>query len=159
MSKDLDYALGWLAKAGSQAGRDALARYAIAQELVRLAHEEGCSHIAHSAASKGNDQVRLETAVAAQDPKLTVLVPVRSWPLRTLDEKLAYARRRNLPIVEPQGRQLSVDRNLWGVSLFLDDLVDSWQAPPSDIYQVTRAPEQAPDQPVNAKPVPSVFGR
>jgi argininosuccinate synthase len=39
-----------------------------------------------------------------------------------------------------------VDRNLWGVSLFLDDLVDSWHAPPSDIYQVTRSPEEAPDQ-------------
>lgn len=126
----------------------ALARYAIAKELVRLAHEEGCRSVAHSAASKGNAQVRLETAVAAQDPRLEMLAPVRQWPLRTLEEKLNYARRRRLPVEEPQGRQLTVDRNLWGVSLFLDDLVDSWQSPPSDIFQITRSPEQAVDQPL-----------
>jgi argininosuccinate synthase len=90
--------------------------------------------------------VRLETAVAAQDPRLTVLAPVRQWPLKTLEEKLQYARRRRLPIEEPHGRPLAIDRNLWGSSLFLDDLVDSWEAPPPDIYQITRAPEQAPDQ-------------
>jgi argininosuccinate synthase len=126
----------------------ALARYAIAAELVRQAHEEGCRVVAHSAASKGNAQVRMETAVAAQDPNLELLAPVRNWPLRTLQDKLNYARRRRLPIEEPNDRPLSVDRNLWGVSLFLDDLVDSWQSPPKDIYQVTRAPEEAPDQAV-----------
>src|SRR5438034_10037126 len=33
----------------------ALGRYVVAQELVRLAHEEGCTSVAHSAAGKGND--------------------------------------------------------------------------------------------------------
>src|SRR5436190_13263063 len=59
----------------------ALARYLIARELVRTAHEEGCTSVAHSAASKGNDQVRMETAIAAQDPALQVLAPVRQWHL------------------------------------------------------------------------------
>src|SRR5215831_16170132 len=70
----------------------ALGRYVIAQELVRVAHEEGCGSVAHSAASKGNDQVRMEAAIAAQDPALEVLAPVRQWHLRTLEEKLNYAR-------------------------------------------------------------------
>jgi argininosuccinate synthase len=125
----------------------ALGRYAIAKELVRQAHEEGCTLVAHSAASKGNAQVRMEAAIAAQDPQIELLSPVRSWSLRTLEDKLNYARRRRLPIEEPSGRQLSVDRNLWGVSLFVDELVDSWESPPPDIYQMTRAPEEAPDQP------------
>src|SRR5262245_1708226 len=34
----------------------ALARYLIAQELVRVAHDEGCTQVGHGAASKGNDQ-------------------------------------------------------------------------------------------------------
>ena len=42
----------------------ALARYLIAQELVRIAHDEGCDTVAHAASSKGNDQVRMETAIA-----------------------------------------------------------------------------------------------
>jgi argininosuccinate synthase len=125
----------------------ALARYVVAQELVRAAHEEGCPSVAHSAASKGNDQVRMETAIAAQDPKLQVLAPVREWHLRTLEDKLNYAKRRGLNISAPPGRPLTVDRNLWGVSLYLDDLVDSWQEVPPDIFTLTRNPEQAPDEP------------
>ncbi|MCS6849788.1 MAG: argininosuccinate synthase [Gemmataceae bacterium] len=125
----------------------ALGRYVIAQELVHMAHEEGCTSVAHSAASKGNDQVRMEVAIAAQDPGLEILAPVRDWNLRSLEDKLNYARRRRLPIEEPHGRAVTVDRNLWGVSLYLDDLVDSWDAPPSDIFVLTRDPEQAPDTP------------
>ncbi len=125
----------------------ALGRYVIAQELVRVAHEEGCCTVAHSAASKGNDQVRMETAIGALDPNLQVLAPVRQWNLRTLEEKLNYARRRRLPIEEPRGRPVTVDRNLWGASIYLDDLVDSWEEPPADIFTLTRAPEAAPDQP------------
>src|SRR5438876_5360467 len=100
----------------------ALARYLIAQELVRTAHEEGCPSVAHSAASKGNDQVRMETAIAAQDPRLEVLAPVRQWNLATLEDKLNYARRRRLPIEEPKAESVRRDRNLWGVSLALEDL-------------------------------------
>src|SRR5438128_1335199 len=72
----------------------ALARYLIAQELVRVAHEEGCDTVAHAAASKGNDQVRMETAIASQDPRLRVLAPVREWTLKNTKDKLRYARNR-----------------------------------------------------------------
>jgi len=125
----------------------ALARYLIAQELVRFAHEEGCGSVAHSAASKGNDQVRMETAIAAQDPNLQVLAPVREWNLKNLQDKLNYARRRRLPIEEPKGGPVMVDRNLWGVSLYFTDLADPWQEPPAEAYVLTRAPEQAAAEP------------
>ncbi len=125
----------------------ALGRYVIAQELVRLAHDEGCRSVAHSAASKGNDQVRMETAIGAQDPSLEVLAPVRQWHLRTMEEKLSYARRRRLPIEEPNDRPVTIDRNLWGVSLYVNDLQDSWEEPPADVFCLTQAPEAAPNQP------------
>jgi argininosuccinate synthase len=124
----------------------ALARYLIAQELVRTAHEEGCPSVAHSAASMGNDQVRMETAIAAQDPRLEVLAPVRTWNLQTVEDKLNYARRRRLPL-EVKSTTFSSDRNLWGVSLYLNDLGDPWQEHPADLFTLTRAPEQAPDEP------------
>jgi argininosuccinate synthase len=125
----------------------ALARYVIAQELVRLAHEEGSSQVAHGAASKGNDQVRMEGAIAALDPRLVVYAPVRQWGLRTPEDKLNYARRRRLPIEEQRSRRLTVDRNLWGVSMYADSLEDSWDEPPADIYTLTRPAEQAPNEP------------
>ena len=55
--------------------------------------------MAHSAATKGNDQVRMEVAIAAQDPKLEVLAPVRTWNLRTVEDKVNYARKRRLPFL------------------------------------------------------------
>jgi argininosuccinate synthase len=125
----------------------ALARYLIAQELVRGAHEEGCSQVGHGAASKGNDQVRMEGAIAALDPHLEVQAPVRQWGLRTLEDKLNYARRRRLPIEEPRARSLTTDRNLWGVSIYADSLEDSWDEPPADVFALTRPAEQAPDEP------------
>jgi argininosuccinate synthase len=125
----------------------ALARFLIARELVLVAREEGCRSVAHASATKGNDQVRLEAALAAQDPALEVLAPVRQWNLRTLDDKLNYARRRGLPVEAPRAHPVTIDRNLWGTSIFLDDLHDTWEPPPPDAFTLTRAAEQAPDQP------------
>jgi argininosuccinate synthase len=125
----------------------ALARYLIARELVRVARDEGCDSVAHAAASKGNDQVRMETAIAAQDPRLEVLAPVRMWNLSTMKEKLNYARRRGLPIEEPKDSPVVVDRNLWGASVYVNALADSWQEPPADAFVMTRAVEKAPDEP------------
>jgi argininosuccinate synthase len=125
----------------------ALARYLIAQELVRTAHEEGCRSVGHGAAGKGNDQVRMETALAALDPGLEVIAPVRQWNLHTLDDKLNYARRRRVPIEEPRQVHLSMDRNLWGICLYLHDLGDPWEEPPAEVFTLTRSLEQAPAEP------------
>ena len=125
----------------------ALARYVIAQELVRLAREEGCDIVAHAAASKGNDQVRMETAIAAQDPKLKVLAPVREWNLKSNEDKIKFAHKRNIPIEEPIHERVKVDRNLWGVSLYVSDLADAWQEPPTEAYVMTKSPEEAPNEP------------
>jgi argininosuccinate synthase len=125
----------------------ALARYVIARELVHVAHQEACTQVAHSAASKGNDQVRMEAAIVALDPRLEVLAPVRLWNLRTLQDKVNYARRRHIPIEEPSGRPMTVDRNLWGASITLPDLTDSWEAPPPEVFTLTRSPREAPDEP------------
>ena len=124
----------------------ALSRYLVARELVHLAREQGCRTVAHSSATRGNDQVRLESALAAQDPQLEVLAPVREWNLRTLEDKLAFARRHGLTVDEPKGRQITIDRNLWGASIYLADLIDPWDEPPPNVFTLTSAPEQAPDQ-------------
>lgn len=125
----------------------ALARYVVAQEMVHMAREEGCQTVAHSAAGRGNDQVRMEMAIAAQAPDLRVLAPVRQWHLKTLEDKLGYARRRHLPIEEPREKSVTIDRNLWGTSIFQDDLRDSWEEARPEVFCLTRPPEQTPDQP------------
>ena len=74
---------------------------------------------------------------------------MRQWNLATLEDKLNYARRHRLPIEEPQvGKHHSIDRNLWGVSLYLNDLADAWEEPPADLFTLTCTPEQAPATPL-----------
>jgi argininosuccinate synthase len=125
----------------------ALARYLIAQELVRVAHEEGSDLVAHAASMKGNDQVRMETAIGAQDPNLKVLAPVREWNLKNLADKVRYATARNLPIEEPFASPVVVDRNLWGASLFFTDENDGWADVPAETFVMTSPVEKAPNEP------------
>ncbi|MFO0863864.1 MAG: argininosuccinate synthase [Gemmataceae bacterium] len=125
----------------------ALARYLIAQELVRVAHEEGSDLVAHAASMKGNDQVRMETAIGAQDPNLKVLAPVREWNLKNLADKVRYATARNLPIEEPAASPVVVDRNLWGASLFFTDENDGWADVPAETFVMTAPVEKAPNEP------------
>lgn len=124
----------------------ALARYVIAQEMVRLAGEEGCDYVAHAAASKGNDQVRMEAAIAGQGPRLKVLAPVREWNLKNQEDKLKYARKRRLPIDEVREAPVAVDRNLWGASLSFPGIDDAWQDVPANTYVLTKPLEQTPNE-------------
>ena len=126
----------------------ALARYLIAEELVRVAHEEGSDLVAHAASMKGNDQVRMETAIGAQDPNLKVLAPVREWNLKNLADKVRYAKARNLPIEEPFASPVVVDRNLWGASLFFTNENDAWDEVPAETFVMTNPVEKAPNEPV-----------
>ena len=77
---------------------------------------------------------------------MRVLAPVREWNMKNLQDKLTYARRRRLPIVEPRAGEFAMDRNLWGVSLYLHDLSDAWQAPPEDAFVMTQPAEKCPDR-------------
>ncbi len=49
--------------------------------------------------------------------------------------------------MEPRAQAVTLDRNLWGLSIYVHDLVDPWNEPPADIFALTRAPEEAPDEP------------
>ena len=55
----------------------ALSRPIISKKLVEIAHKTGATTIAHGCTGKGNDQVRFEVAIAALDPDLKVVAPVR----------------------------------------------------------------------------------
>ena len=65
-----------------------LARSLISEHLVRLAIDEGIEIVAHGGSSRGNDQVRFEAAVAALNPTLSVMAPMRELSCTTLAEKM-----------------------------------------------------------------------
>ena len=125
----------------------ALSRPLIATELVTLANEENARFVAHGAPPKGNDQFRFECAVAALDPRLEMVAPMREWGLKTREDVIEYLRQNRLPTGDDTDRTYSSDRNLWGVRSSAGELEDPAQPAPEYVYQITNSPEEAPDTP------------
>ena len=124
----------------------AIGRPLIAKLLVDVAHEVGARAIAHGCTGKGNDQVRLDVSVAALDPELQIIAPVREWKLSRPAE-IEYARQNNIPIPATVDSPYSTDVNLWGRSVEAGILEDPYLEPPQDVWLWTKNPEDAPSKP------------
>ncbi len=123
-----------------------IARPLIAKRQVELARREGADAVAHGATGKGNDQVRFELTYAALAPELTVIAPWREWEFAGRADLIAYAERHRIPITATVEKPYSSDRNLLHVSYEGGVLEDPWRAPYDDMFQLTVAPERAPDR-------------
>ncbi len=123
------------------------ARPLIAKRMVEIAELEGADAVAHGATGKGNDQVRFELTVMALNPKLKIIAPWREWHIRSREDALKYAAEHNVPVTATLKSIYSRDRNLWHLSHEGGILEDPWQEPEESMYQLTVAPEAAPDEP------------
>jgi argininosuccinate synthase len=124
----------------------ALGRPLIARKLVEAAREVGAEVIAHGSTGKGNDQVRFDVTTASIAPDLTVVAPVRDWSMNR-PEEIEYAREHGIPVPVTTESPYSVDANLWGRSIEAGPLEDPDHEPAEDVFELTTAPEQAPDGP------------
>jgi argininosuccinate synthase len=124
----------------------ALGRPLIAKRLVEIARMEGATAIAHGCTGVHNDQVRLEASIRALNPSIAVIAAAELCAM-SREEKLDYARRRNIPTPDAGGSPYSIDTNLWGRAIGAGGLEDAWVEPPEDIYTLTRSPQQSPDEP------------
>ena len=124
----------------------ALGRPLIAKKLVEAAREVGATHIAHGSTGKGNDQVRFDVTTASIAPDLTVVAPVRDWNM-SRPEEMEYAERHGIPVPTTKESPYSVDENLWGRSIEAGPLEDPDHEPTGDVFELTAAPEEAPDEP------------
>lgn len=124
----------------------ALARPLVAKRLVEIARMEGAEAIAHGCRGKGNDQVRLDVSARAFDPSVQVIAPARIWGMSPA-EVLEYARARSVAVPPAAEGPYSTDANLWGRSIECGVLEDSWLEPPEEIFTLTRAPQDCPDEP------------
>ncbi len=124
-----------------------VARPLIAKYLVETAHQVGADAISHGATGKGNDQVRFELTVMALDPRLKVIAPWREWNIRSREDALDYAAKRNIPVPNTKKSIYSRDRNLWHISHEGGDLEETWVEPNESMFLLSASPEDAPDQP------------
>ncbi len=130
---------------GSYPLSTALGRPLIGKKLVEVAEKEGADAVAHGCTGKGNDQVRIDVTVRAMNPSLQVIAPVREWNM-SRDEEIAYAQKRGIPI-KPSKSIYSVDQNIWGRSIESGPMENPSTEPPSDAFEWTVSPEEAPDEP------------
>ena len=121
----------------------ALARPLIAKKLVETAHKEHAKAVAHGCTGKGNDQVRFDVTIKALDPKLKIVAPVREWKLPR-EQEIRYAEEHGIPVPVDVENPYSIDQNIWGRSIECGVLEDPSNEPPSDVWEWTNAPENAP---------------
>jgi argininosuccinate synthase len=114
---------------------------------VRIAEHEGADAVSHGCTGKGNDQVRFELTAKALNPHLKVIAPWREWAIRSREDALAYARAHNVPVAATEKSIYSRDRNIWHLSHEGGILEDPWREPDEAMFQITVAPEAAPDTP------------
>jgi len=114
-----------------------LSRPIIVEHLVEAARTYGADGVAHGCTGKGNDQVRFEVSTRALAPDLEVLAPVRTWGL-TREDSIAYAERHGIPVSVTRASPYSIDENLWGKAIECGVLEDPWEAPPEDVFTLTR---------------------
>jgi len=132
-----------------------IARPLIAKRMVEIARAERADAIAHGATGKGNDQVRFELTVAALAPELGVIAPWREERFRKQfpgrAEMIAFARANQIPVAASAEKPYSTDRNLLHISFESGVLEDPWFDASSKemrgMYQLSVAPEDAPDEP------------
>jgi argininosuccinate synthase len=123
-----------------------LARPLIAKLLVEAAEKYGADAVAHGCTGKGNDQVRFDVSIAALNPKIKVLAPAREWGM-SREEAITYGEKYGIPVPVKKSSPYSIDRNLLGRSIEAGVLEDPDVEPLEEIYAMTKAIADTPNEP------------
>lgn len=124
-----------------------IARPLISKAQMEIAAKEGADAVSHGATGKGNDQVRFELSYYHFDPAVKVIAPWREWDLNSRTALENYAKKHGIPIPTSKKFPWSSDRNLLHISFEGDVLENPWAEAPEEMYVLSVAPEDAPDQP------------
>ncbi|KAF2905276.1 hypothetical protein ILUMI_00896 [Ignelater luminosus] len=127
-----------------------LARPCITVGLVKCAKENNAQYISHGATGKGNDQVRFELSCYSLWPEVKIIAP---WRIPEFTEKfqgrqdlLKYASENGIPVSVTPKAPWSMDANLMHISYESGILENPENEPPSDLYQMTKDPKEAPNE-------------
>ncbi|MCA6069961.1 MAG: argininosuccinate synthase [Endomicrobium sp.] len=124
-----------------------LARPIIAEKIAEIVKKENADAVCHGATGKGNDQVRFELAFKALIPNVKIIAPWREWEIRSREDAINYARKRNIPIPVTKSKPYSSDANLWHISYEGGILEDLGSAYDESMFKMTVSPEKAPNKP------------
>jgi len=125
----------------------ALARPVIAKKIADIVKKEKADAVCHGATGKGNDQVRFELAFKALIPNVKIIAPWREWEIRSREDAISYAKKRNIPVSVTKSKPYSSDANLWHVSYEGGILEDLSKCYDESMFRMTVCPEKAPNKP------------
>ncbi len=128
-----------------------LARPVIAKKIAEIAKKEKADAICHGATGKGNDQVRFELAFKALIPEVKIIAPWREWDIKSRNDAIDYAKKRNIPVPVTKAKPYSSDANLWHISYeggILENLENEYD---DSMFQMTVSPKEAPNKPTYVK--------
>jgi len=128
-----------------------IARPLIAKGMMEVVRKERADAISHGATGKGNDQVRFEVTAYSMDPNIKIICPWREESFRKKfpgrAEMIAYCQKKGIPVQATAKKPYSMDRNLLHISFESGILEDPWLEPSKDMFKLSVAPEDAPDEP------------
>ncbi|HOJ63144.1 MAG TPA: argininosuccinate synthase [Spirochaetota bacterium] len=124
-----------------------IARPLQAKAQVEIALKEKCDALAHGCTGKGNDQVRFELTYKALAPHLKVIAPWRLWDIKSREDAIAYAKKKNIDLGQINEKKIySRDRNIWHISHEGGELEDLSNRPNEEMFVLSRSPKDAPDK-------------
>ncbi|ROL53854.1 Argininosuccinate synthase [Anabarilius grahami] len=128
-----------------------IARPCIARRQVQIAQQEGAQFVSHGATGKGNDQIRFELTCYALYPEVQIIAPWRIPEFynrfRGRKDLMEYAEKHGIPVPVTPKAPWSMDANLMHISYESGVLENPKNHAPSDLYQMTKNPEDSPNEP------------
>ena len=115
----------------------ALSRPLIAEELVNIAEEEDCQHVAHGARGIGNDHIRFDNCIHNIAPHLKIISPLKELGLKTVKDDIKYIKKHSLQIDIAKQSLYNIESNIWGVNIQLGAVGHQWMEPQRDSFIIT----------------------
>lgn len=113
-------------------------RYIIAEEILKIAKDEGTNSIAHGSTAIGNDQVRFEASFITLDPNVNIIAPIKELNI-TRDKEIEFLEKRGF-IVDKELKRYSINENIFGITVSGTE-IDQNMEPDSFAYTLTKRDE------------------
>ncbi len=118
-------------------------RYVIAEEILKIAKDEGTELVAHGSTAVGNDQVRFEASLMTLNPKATIIAPIKELNI-TRDKEIEYLEERGFE-VDKEAKKYSINENIFGITVSGTE-IDQNLEPESFAYTLTKRDESKTEE-------------
>ncbi|MDY0236296.1 MAG: argininosuccinate synthase [Gudongella sp.] len=113
-------------------------RYIIAEEILKIAKEEGTDCVAHGSTAVGNDQVRFEASFITLNQNINIIAPIKELNI-TRDKEIEYIEKRGFE-VDKDLKKYSINENIFGITVSGTE-IDQNKEPDSLAYSLTKRDE------------------